>query len=96
MTVTPGDVCPTCDRKVPHTHDKPPGPKRTRFSVAVPPGEEGILDELLVQLVEKMKGRWPDGGTMELGDQGWRYRAVHYAITMVVMDDRLLPSEVGG
>lgn len=72
MSVLPGSVCPTCERKVPHVHDKSPGPKQSRFSVAVPPGEEGVLEEMLVACHERIEPIWPSLGG--LGDRGWRYR----------------------
>ncbi len=96
----PGDVCPTCTRKVPHVHDKEPGPKQSRFTVLEPPGEAGTLDELMVQLVERYQEVWPED-LGRLGDKGWRYRALHFGLYTLVtaphsVASKLLPSEEGG
>lgn len=98
--VLPGQECPACHRKVPKVHDKPPTKRQTRFSVAEPVGEEGLLDEMLVQWQEAVQARWPEE-VGELGAAGWRYRALHfglYALTTASPEvlDQMLPSEVGG
>lgn len=95
--VAPGTECPTCGRKVPHVHDEPPTKRQERFTVLVPPGEEGVLEELLVLWMEKVKANWPEDPGFELGEKGWRYRALHFGMTQIVQNaDRLVPSEVGG
>lgn len=99
-SISPGCECPTCGRKVPEVHDKPPGQKQTRFTVAEPIGESGLLDELLIQLVEIYKPHWPDD-LGDIGDRGWRYRALSYGLHSLVnappdVMARLLPSETGG
>lgn len=100
MEVPPGEECPTCNRKMPHVHNKEPGPKQARFTVLEPPGEGGTLDELLVQLVERYQEVWPED-LGRLGDKGWRYRALHFGLYTLVtapasVAQKLLPSEEGG
>ena len=75
MELQPGDECPECHRKIPHVHDKEPGPKQNRFTVLEPPGEGGTLDDLLVQLVERYQQVWPED-VGQLGEKGWRYRSL--------------------
>lgn len=99
IEVVPGAECPACHRKVPVVHDKPPTARQTRLSVAVPVGEEGVLDELLVQWTERVQEVWPED-LGELGDKGWRYRALHYALYALATCPpevlaQLLPAEEG-
>lgn len=92
--VFPGENCPSCGRKVPT--DKPPTQRQQRFAVTVPVGEEGVLDELLIQWTERVQARWPEE-VGELGSTGWRYRALHFGlVTLATGPDSILPSEVGG
>ena len=87
------EKCEACGRPKPTLHNKPPEKRQTRFSVAEPIGEGGLLDELLEQIVEKYQPLWAD----ELGDIGskaWRYRALHFALYMVATEPALVPSEV--
>lgn len=98
-SISPGCECPTCGRKVPEVHDKPPGQKQTRFTIAEPIGESGVLDEMLIDLVELYKPHWPDD--FDIGDRGWRYRACHLAFYTLLsmppdMQARIVPSETGG
>lgn len=94
-TLEPGQPCPTCKRKMPTPHEGPPGPKRARFTVAIPPGEEGAIDDLLEQWAERIRQRWPEE-VGELSDQGWRYRALHYGLYILsITDDRVLPAASG-
>lgn len=64
-----------------------------------PHGEEGELDDLLEQMVEKYKSVWPDE-LSEVGSRHWRYKALHFALYSLVtaspdVASRLLPSEYG-
>lgn len=97
--LVPGEECPTCNRKVPHVHQKEPGPKQARFTVLEPGPEAGTLDDLLCQLVEKFQDVWPED-LGRLGDKGWRYRALHFGLYALVTAPhdvavRLIPSEEG-
>jgi hypothetical protein len=95
--------CPTCNQKIKHEHEGPTGPKRSRFTVAEPPGEEGVLEDLLIQFVERLKPTWDgDGyGAISVGDRTWKYRGSHagfYAMATAPQDsfDRLFAMETGG
>ena len=75
-------------------------PKRSKVVIYEPHGEDGTLDELLEQLVEKYQSIWPDE-LSEVGSRHWRYKALHFAIYSLVtappdVAARLLPSEQGG
>jgi hypothetical protein len=102
--LTPGEDCPACHRKIPKERsDEQTGPRRERFSVSVPPGEEGVLDELLIALVEKHQEAWPadarsmrQGLGLELvGAQGWKYRGLHFALYAALTVPELAPVEEG-
>jgi hypothetical protein len=86
--------CVNCHRPVPKVQpDAPTGPKRERLALTVPPGEEGVLEEMLIGLVDRYKEHWPD----ELGPVGadfWRYKAVCFAAYMVLTHN-LVPAEEG-
>jgi hypothetical protein len=92
--------CPTCDRPL-KTHDGPSGPPRKRFTVSIPPGEEGVLEDLLVQFVERFKPLWEMDDPMPgVGDRHWKYVALHYGLYCLVTADgdtaqRLMPAEIG-
>ena len=86
--------CPTCNRPIPEEKsDDPTRPKKPRFTLLIPPGEEGLLDHLLEDIVLKYQEVWPDllGPTSE---QGWRYKATAFAFQAVI-DANIVPSEVG-
>jgi hypothetical protein len=87
--------CINCKRPLPKEKpDGPVGPKRERMVLSVPPGEEGVLEDLLIQLVDKYKAVWPDQ-LGEVGDDFWRYKAVHFAAYSALTTD-LVPAEEGG
>ena len=74
-------------------------PKRSKVVIYEPHGEEGVLDDLLEQLVETYQEVWPDE-LSEVGSRHWRYKALHfalYSLTTAPPDviSRLLPSEKG-
>ena len=74
-------------------------PKRSKVVIYEPHGEEGVLDDLLKQLVEMYKQVWPDE-LSEAGERHWRYKALHAALYSLVtaspdVISRLLPSERG-
>ena len=94
--------CPTCNRPL-KTHEGPTGQPRKRLSIAIPPGEEGVLDDLLIQFVERFKPRWAgaDEPMPEIGERHWKYIALHHGLyTLVTASEevaaQLLPSEIGG
>lgn len=96
-----GDVCPTCKRPVKPEHEGPAGPPRKRFSVSVPPGEDGVLDDLMIQFVERFQPAWAAGVEMPpIGARHWKYIALHHLLYSVVTASPevaagLLPAEVG-
>lgn len=64
-----------------------------------PVGEEGELEDLLTQLVERYQQIWPDE-LSEVGSRHWRYKALHFGLYSLLtapedVISRLLPSETG-
>jgi hypothetical protein len=93
-------VCSGCNRPLRKVVQASPGRKRSRVIVYEPPGEEGELEDLLAQLVERYKRVWPDT-LSEVGERHWRYKALHFGLHALVtapsdVADRLMPTEVGG
>lgn len=93
------EKCPACGRKLPHEHEGPVPPRRERITISVPKGEEGVVDELLIQLVERYKDAW--GDMPGVGERHWKYVAIHHALYSLVTASNqalelLLPSEEGG
>lgn len=102
--VAAGEECPACHRRVPQkAADDSTGPTRDRITITVPSGEEGVLDELMIKLVEKYADAWPedaraarDGvGLRLVGEKSWRYRALHFAVYACLMVPGLEPTEEG-
>jgi hypothetical protein len=93
--------CPACNQKIKHEHEGETGPPRQRLTVSIPPGEEGVLEDLLIQFVERFKPRWEGGDPMPgVGERHWKYISLHHALYALVtasddVADRLLPSEIG-
>lgn len=92
-------VCTGCNRPVHTVAQGSARPKRSKLVIYEPTGEEGELDGLLDQLVEKYMRVWPDE-LSEVGSRFWRYKALHFALySLVTAPDeiatRLLPSETG-
>lgn len=85
------EVCPSCNRPLPKERSDSPS-RRKRFSVAVPEGEEGVLDELLIEIVERYESAVPE--FKEIGTPGWKYPPLAWALYHVVTLD-LKPSEEG-
>lgn len=90
----PREKCDSCGRPLPNEEsDAPTGPKKQRVNLVVPIGEEGVLEDLLEQLVEKYQSVWPDD-LGPVGAAGWKYRAVSFA-AYAALTANLEPSEVG-
>jgi len=99
---SPGEECPTCGRTMPkEKSDAERGPRRQRVSFSVPYGEEGIVEELEIAVVERHAEAWPadaaaarDGVGLEVvGSSNWRYRVHHFALYAVLNVPGLEPSE---
>lgn len=99
--VNPGDECPACGRTVPKvSSSSQSGPKRQRVSFTVPPGEEGLIEELEILVVEKYGEQWPsdlramrDGVGLEvIGSSSWRYRVHHFSLYATLNVPGLGPS----
>lgn len=74
-------------------------PKRSKIVVYEPHGEEGVLEDLLEQLVSRYQHVWPDQ-LSEVGSRHWRYKVLHFAAYSLLtaphdVVKRLLPSEKG-
>jgi hypothetical protein len=61
--------------------------------ITIPAEEEGALEEMLVQLVEKYEPLWPDTFA-GVGERMWLYRAVHFAVYSALTAN-LVPAEEG-
>lgn len=86
--------CEGCNRPVPEVKSTEPVARRTRITITEPAGEEGVLEDLLIQLVEKYRAVWPDE-LAPVGADHWKYRAVHFAAYAALTAD-LVPRETGG
>lgn len=100
----PGTDCPTCGRKIPKVRaDAPTGARREVMTVAVPKGEEGVLENMLIALVDRHKDIWPRDfahmreqvGLEVVGGRSWKYFALHFAVYAALTLD-IQPSEEGG
>jgi hypothetical protein len=100
----PGKPCHYCARKFPRVRaDAPTGGQREVLSVAVPRGQEGVLDQLLIGLVDKYQEQWPreyaamrnEVGLEVIGGRSWRYHAIHFAAYAALTVDGLEPVEEG-
>ena len=98
----PGDDCPACHRKVPQERaDAATGARRQRVSFTVPTGEEGLIEQLEIAVVEKYQEQWPedhaamrDGvGLVVIGASNWRFRVHHFALYATLMVPGLEPTE---
>lgn len=102
-TLVPGEECPACSRLVAKEKiDAPAGKVRDRISVTAPIGEEGVLDDLMIQVVEKYSEAWPEDarsaregvGLVTVGQRSWRYRVLHFALYAALTLD-IAPNEEG-
>jgi hypothetical protein len=102
--LVPGQLCPTCQRTIPKVQsDDNPGRKRQVVSVSVPHGEEGALEELMIQVVDKYKEAWPreyaamrqQVGLVNVGQRSWKYFVLHFALFAVLNVEGLEPVEEG-
>jgi hypothetical protein len=83
--------------------DDATGRTRDRITVTVPTGEEGTLDEMLIQLVDKYADAWPEDaksmregvGLALVGERSWKYRALHFAVYAALTVPGLEPVETG-
>lgn len=100
-TLEAGADCPACHRRVPAVRkDAPTSPKRDRLAIPVPIGEEGVLEDLMIQVVEKYADAWPedarsarDGvGLALVGESAWKYRVLHFALYAALTLD-ITPAE---
>lgn len=100
--VGPGLECPACHRTVPKEKaDAPTSPARQRVTFTVPPGEEGLIEQLEILVVEKYGEQWPsdlramrDGvGLDVIGSSNWRYRVHHFALYATLNVPGLEPTE---
>lgn len=98
----PGEECPSCERKVPTLKkDDQHGPRREVVQLSVPRGEEGVLENLLIALVDKHQEQWPRdyaemraGVGLELvGGRSWKYYAVHFSVYAALTVPGLAPVE---
>lgn len=95
--------CPTCNQKIKHEHEGPSRAPRQKFTISIPPGEEGVLDDLFIQFVERLQPVWDgDGhGAISVGSRTWKYRGANaglYALVTAPQDvfERLFAMEEGG
>lgn len=100
----PGKPCDFCARTYPKVRaDSLTGPRRDVMSIAIPKGQEGVLDELLIGIVDKFKDQWPreyasmrnEVGLEVIGGRSWKYHALHFAAYAVLTVDGLEPVEEG-
>lgn len=102
LSVEPGEECPSCHRKVPtKKKDDKPGARRSVVHIHEPKGEEGTLESLMIQVIDKYQEAWPrefadarDGiGLDVVGATSWKYFVVHFALYAILMVPGLEPTE---
>lgn len=102
--VAPGEDCPGCGRTVPKLKsDEVAGPQGERWTISVPPGEEGNLELMLIDLVNKYKDAWPlqyramrdSVGLEVVGGRRWKYYGLHFAV-YAALTLNIQPNEEGG
>lgn len=97
------EKCPTCKRPLPKERSDAPVKRRVRITLTPPPGEEGVLEDLLIQLVEKYEEAFPEDaaamhegvGIGGIGSPFWMWRAIHFSAYSALTQD-IMPKEVGG
>lgn len=99
----PGEECYACHRPVPKVKkDDRTGPIRSTVTIREPRGEEGVLDDLMIQVVDKYQDEWPrDHAAMRaglglevVGGRAWKYYVVQWCLYMALTLD-VKPSEEG-
>lgn len=104
INLRPGQPCPACHRPIPKIRaDSLTGPRRQVLSIAIPAGEEGTLDELLIAVVDKYREQWPreyaamrnNIGLEQVGGRAWKYHVIHFALYATLMVPGLDPAEEG-
>ncbi len=100
----PGDECERCHRPVPKVRsDAQAGPRRETISISVPKGEEGVLEGLWIDVIDKYREQWPreyaamraDVGLELVGGRSWKYHTAHFCAYAVLMVPGLAPVEEG-
>ena len=96
------EQCPSCGQTIKEPHEGPTRKPRKKFVVSIPEGEEGVIDDLMIQFVERFQPKWEGEHEMlPVGARHWKYMALHHLLYAAVtapdeVADRLLPSEIGG
>lgn len=100
----PGEECFGCHRTVPKLKsDDNVGSRREVLSLSIPKGEEGVLESMLIALVDKHREAWPRDhaemrqglGLEVVGGRSWKYYCIHWAVYAALTLD-IVPSEEGG
>ena len=100
----PGEECFGCHRKVPQlASDENTGPRREVMSLSIPKGEEGVLESMLVALVDKYQEQWPRDyaemragiGLEVVGGRSWKYYAIVFSVYACLTVSGLEPKEEG-
>jgi hypothetical protein len=100
----PGETCAVCERPFPkQKSDDATGPRREVLSISIPKGEEGELEQMLIQLVDKYQEQWPRDyaamrqsvGLEVVGGRSWKYYAVHFSVYACLNVPGLAPTEEG-
>lgn len=100
----PGEECFGCHRTVPKLKsDDNVGSRREVLSLSIPKGEEGVLESMLIALVDKHREQWPRDhaemrqglGLEVVGGRSWKYYAVSFAVYAALTVPGLEPVEEG-
>jgi hypothetical protein len=100
----PGKPCDFCARTFPKVRaDAPHGSARDILQVSVPKGHEGVIDQMLIELVDKYQQQWPreyaamrnEVGLEVVGGRSWKYHALHFATYAALTVPGLEPVEEG-
>lgn len=101
---SPGEECFGCHRTVPKIRaDDATGSRREVVSLSIPKGQEGVLEQMLIDIIDKYQEQWPreyaamrqEVGLEVVGGRSWKYHAVHFAVYAALMVPGLEPVEEG-
>jgi hypothetical protein len=100
----PGEECVVCHRLAPReAKDAKRGPRREVLQLSVPRGEEGVLENMWIAIVDKYHQQFPrqnaqmmrNIGLEVVGGTGWKYHVAHFSAYATLMVPELAPVEEG-
>lgn len=102
IELKPGEECIVCHRPIPKVKsDDQPGPRRETINLTVPRGEEGVLESMWIDIVDRNREAWPRDyaamrdsvGLEVVGGRSWKYYVAHFCAYAVLTVPGLEPTE---